>query len=163
MTSSDCRDKTLSRLLCNMAFSQEWESKSSFTNVVSIPISISNCLKTDYFGRCRSHRFPERRYLFQTRPMLLRKFYVSYNTKAFTYLRILCAGAKMIFINPTCVSESFSTYRCCILNTLYSGFPSPRINLSPFTKDFRGGEELIESVDQFLVPLPWGGALRWSG
>ena len=25
---------------------------------------------------------------------------------------------------------------------LYSGFPSSRINLSPFTKDFRGGEQL---------------------
>ena len=28
-----------------------------------------------------------------------------------------------------------------------SGFPSTRINLSPFTKDFRGGEQLNESVD----------------
>ena len=27
----------------------------------------------------------------------------------------------------------------------YSGFPSKRINLSPFTKDFRGGEQLNES------------------
>ena len=27
----------------------------------------------------------------------------------------------------------------------YSGFPSERINLSPFTKDFRGGEQLNES------------------
>ena len=26
-----------------------------------------------------------------------------------------------------------------------SGFPSKRINLSPFTKDFRGGEQLNES------------------
>ena len=28
-----------------------------------------------------------------------------------------------------------------------SGFPSTRINLSPFTKDFRGGEHLNESID----------------
>ena len=28
----------------------------------------------------------------------------------------------------------------------YSGFPSERINLSPFTKDFRGGEQLNESL-----------------
>ena len=27
-----------------------------------------------------------------------------------------------------------------------SGFPSTRINLSPFTKDFRGGEQLNESL-----------------
>ena len=39
-----------------------------------------------------------------------------------------------------------------------SGFPSTRINLSPFTKDFRGGEQLNESVDQFFVALPCGGA-----
>ena len=29
----------------------------------------------------------------------------------------------------------------------YSGFPSTRTNLSPFTKDFRGGERLNESID----------------
>ena len=28
-----------------------------------------------------------------------------------------------------------------------SGFPSFRKNLSPFTKDFRGGEQLNESID----------------
>ena len=33
-----------------------------------------------------------------------------------------------------------------------SGFPSTRINLSPFTKDFRGGEHLNASVDNFLSP-----------
>ena len=32
-------------------------------------------------------------------------------------------------------------------NLVSSGFPSFRINLSPFTKDFRGGEQLNESVD----------------
>ena len=36
---------------------------------------------------------------------------------------------------------------CYLIN---SGFPSARINLSPFTKDFRGGEQLNESVDQFF-------------
>ena len=30
-------------------------------------------------------------------------------------------------------------------NQFNSGFPSKRINLSPFTKDFRGGEQLNES------------------
>ena len=39
-----------------------------------------------------------------------------------------------------------------------SGFPSTRINLSPFTKDFRGGEQLNDSVDQFFVAMPCGGA-----
>ena len=39
-----------------------------------------------------------------------------------------------------------------------SGFPSTRTNLSPFTKDFRGGEHQNESVDQFFVALPCGGA-----
>ena len=32
-------------------------------------------------------------------------------------------------------------------HSVNSGFPSTRINLSPFTKDFRGGEQLNESVD----------------
>ena len=36
----------------------------------------------------------------------------------------------------------------------YSGFPSDRINLSPFTKDFRGGEQHNESIDEFFVALP---------
>ena len=37
-------------------------------------------------------------------------------------------------------------------------FLHTRINLSPFTKDFRGGEQLNESIDQFFVALPSGGA-----
>ena len=37
-------------------------------------------------------------------------------------------------------------------------FLQTRINLSPFTKDFRGEEQLNESMDQFFVALPWGGA-----
>jgi hypothetical protein len=39
--------------------------------------------------------------------------------------------------------------------TNYSGFPSIRINLSPFTKDFRGGEHSNESKDNFLYPALW--------
>ena len=39
-----------------------------------------------------------------------------------------------------------------------SCFPSTRINLSPFTKDFRGGEQLNESIDQFFLAMPFGGA-----
>ena len=37
-------------------------------------------------------------------------------------------------------------YLIIYLNRLtYSGSPSKRINLSPFTKDFRGGEHIDES------------------
>ena len=32
-----------------------------------------------------------------------------------------------------------------------SGFSSPRINLSPFTKDFRGEEQYNESISIFEV------------
>ena len=53
-------------------------------------------------------------------------------------------------MNPTCVSESSSTDLCYVQFGSHSGFPSSRINLSPFTKDFRGGEQLNESVDQFF-------------
>ena len=41
---------------------------------------------------------------------------------------------------PMCISGSIST-ECqieCVIGS--SGFPSKRTNLSPFTKDFRGGE-----------------------
>ena len=31
--------------------------------------------------------------------------------------------------------------------------PQPRINLSPFTKDFRGEEHYNESIDQFFYPV----------
>ena len=53
-------------------------------------------------------------------------------------------------MNPTCMSESSSTDLCYVQFGSHSGFPSSRINLSPFTKDFRGGEQLNESVDQFF-------------
>ena len=38
----------------------------------------------------------------------------------------------------------------------YSGFSSHRINLSPFTKDFRGEEQRDESIDLFFGPYPVG-------
>ena len=41
-----------------------------------------------------------------------------------------------------------------VLSTLV--FLHIRINLSPFTKDFRGGEQFNESIDQFFVALPSG-------
>ena len=55
-------------------------------------------------------------------------------------------------MNPTCESESSSTDLCYVQFVSHSGFPSSRINLSPFTKDFRGGEQLNESIDQFFSP-----------
>ena len=41
-----------------------------------------------------------------------------------------------------------------------SGFPSTRIILSPFTKDFRGGEQLNESINKFFVAQPSSGAIQ---
>ena len=46
-----------------------------------------------------------------------------------------------------CISASISTNSQIELVMGSSGFPSTRMNLSPFTKDFRGGEEVIESID----------------
>ena len=42
------------------------------------------------------------------------------------------------------------------VNKLWFSF-IPRINFSPFTKDFRGGEQQNESIDQFFVTLPTAG------
>ena len=42
---------------------------------------------------------------------------------------------------------------------LNSGFPSTRINLSPFTKAFRGGEQLNESINNFSSPCLSAGPL----
>ena len=39
----------------------------------------------------------------------------------------------------------------------YSGFSSHRINLSPFTKDFRGEEQYNESIIIFVVSLDSSG------
>ena len=48
---------------------------------------------------------------------------------------------------PTCIILSSPTKRQKTTVMVNSGFPSTRINLSPFTKDFRGGEHLNESID----------------
>ena len=48
---------------------------------------------------------------------------------------------------PTCIIPSSPTKRQKTTGNDNSGFPSTRINLSPFTKDFRGGEHLNESID----------------
>ena len=37
---------------------------------------------------------------------------------------------------------------------------NPRINLSPFTKDFRGEEHFNESIDLFFKPLASAGAMN---
>ena len=50
-------------------------------------------------------------------------------------------------ICPTCLAASRWTWIVFFTLTVNSGFPSTRINLSPFTKDFRGGEQLNESLD----------------
>ena len=80
---------------------------------------------------------------------------ISYNFKLshILELRTWCAGAQRINVNPTCESESSSTDLYYVQFVSHSGFPSSRINLSPFTKDFRGGEQLNESVDQFFCRL----------
>ena len=61
---------------------------------------------------------------------------------------------------PTCVAVSSSTYLSVLIMGGISGFPSIRINLSPFTKDFRGREQLNEYVNKFFVALPSGGAIQ---
>ena len=47
----------------------------------------------------------------------------------------------------SCLAQHVIDPKCQILTN--SGFPSKRINLSPFTKDFRGGEQLNESHKNF--------------
>jgi len=44
-----------------------------------------------------------------------------------------------------------------IQSQVNSGFSSPRINLSPFTKDFRGEEQYNESIIIFVVSLDSSG------
>ena len=60
-------------------------------------------------------------------------------------LRMLVSTRKIIC--PTCLAASCYTWIRFFDLTVNSGFPSTRINLSPFTKDFRGGEQLNESLD----------------
>ena len=50
-------------------------------------------------------------------------------------------------IGPTGLVAALSTYHLYMLFFRSFGFPSTRINLSPFTKDFRGGEQPNESID----------------
>ena len=59
---------------------------------------------------------------------------------------------------PICSVMLLSTQRPVNHINANSGFPSLRTNLSPFTKDFRGGEQLNEFINQFFVALPFGGA-----
>ena len=62
------------------------------------------------------------------------------------------------FIRPTCLESAQSFIQSSQICHGNSGFPSLRTNLSPFTKDFRGGEHSNESLIQFFVALPSGGA-----
>ena len=48
---------------------------------------------------------------------------------------------------PTCLALSRLAWVRFFILTGISGSPSTRINLSPFTKDFRGGEQLNEAID----------------
>ena len=48
---------------------------------------------------------------------------------------------------PISFVASRSTQRLASAKFGNSNFPSTHINLSPFTKDFRGGEQLNESID----------------
>ena len=57
-------------------------------------------------------------------------------------------NARASYLNGRKISVKF--------NKLWFSF-IPRTNLSPFTKDFRGGEQQNESIDQFFVTLPTAG------
>jgi len=54
----------------------------------------------------------------------------------------------------------FSLFSCCAFEVkgfaggglANSGLPSKRTNLSPFTKDFRGGGQLMSQSQFFVVP-----------
>ncbi len=48
-------------------------------------------------------------------------------------------GERSLF-TPHVLFKLSSIYPTIFAMVVYSGFPSTRINLSPFTKDFRGGE-----------------------
>ena len=54
---------------------------------------------------------------------------------------------SVIHACPTCIIPSRPIRGQKATTQGNSGFPSTRINLSPFTKDFRGGEHLNESID----------------
>ena len=61
----------------------------------------------------------------------------NFQTHAYLLVRFIC---------PICFGALRSlVYRRPFIAFINSGFPSTRINLSPFTNDFRGGERLNES------------------
>ena len=61
-------------------------------------------------------------------------------------MRILIAN-ECRFVCPTCFVAPRLTYRRSSPVSVALVFLQKRINLSPFTKDFRGGEQLNESID----------------
>ena len=60
----------------------------------------------------------------------------------------------MVIFRPTWLAVSHGTSSLSGTPWATLVFLQTRINLSPFTKDFRGGEQLNESIDQFFVALP---------
>ena len=60
----------------------------------------------------------------------------------------------MVIFRPTWLAVSHGTSSLSGIPWATLVFLQTRINLSPFTKDFRGGEQLNESIDQFFVALP---------
>ena len=59
------------------------------------------------------------------------------------------------------LSVAFKIMLTFFILIVRSGFSFKlRINLSPFTKDYRGGEQLMESYNQFFFALPSGGAIK---
>ncbi len=82
-------------------------------------------------------------------------FYKSalYRDAVFTHLLSACA-----MVLPTCVRNGqFDRYSMLIFHCSCSGLPSDRTNLSPFTKDFRGGGQVNEPIGNFLTALPLAG------
>ena len=64
-------------------------------------------------------------------------------------------------MNPTCVSESSSTDLCYVQFGSHSGFPSSRINLSPYlTRVFAC---VIVSSPTFAGSDRRGGSFHWRG
>ena len=65
------------------------------------------------------------------------------------YLEILC-----YLCNPNTTERTISVHTISPFSLSASTLVSlhPRINLSPFTKDFRGEEHYNESIDNFLCP-----------
>ena len=70
---------------------------------------------------------------------------IQYVQSAVTYLRAQTGIMNvLISLKPTIAWHESSVYKACFsLPGHCSGLPSERINLSPFTKDFRGGGHLM--------------------